>query len=39
MFSETIALFCENRKKHTDSVGRMQRFSKAGGTYENHRTL
>jgi hypothetical protein len=43
LFGETVAVYCENRTEHTDTLlcGQNAEFLyvKAGGTYSNHWTL
>jgi hypothetical protein len=37
LFKETIAVYCENHTKHTDTMcGQNAEFVKTGGTYSNH---
>jgi hypothetical protein len=37
LFGETVAVYCENRTEHTDTLcGLNVEYVKVGGTYTNH---
>jgi hypothetical protein len=42
LFRETVAVYCENHTKHTNTLCKQNaefQYVEAGGTYSNHRTL
>jgi hypothetical protein len=40
LFRETVAVYCENRTEHADTLcGKNAEYARAGGTYSNHWAL